>query len=79
MNVEQTIIEIVALVLRLEERDITPELSRESHDAWDSARHITLILSIEDQFDITLSEDEIPKLLNVADLIDAAKRHLADR
>lgn len=76
MTIERTIIEIVAAVLRLDEQDVTPDLSRDRLDSWDSANHITLILSIEDELGVRFTEHEIPELNTVADLIAAVKRHL---
>lgn len=37
---------------------------------WDSLMHVTLIGTIEDEFEITFSIDEIIELKNVSNLID---------
>jgi acyl carrier protein len=48
---------------------ITPQLSANDVDGWDSLTHIRLLLTIEKQFKVKFSTSEIGKLANVGDLV----------
>lgn len=48
--------------------EVTPELSAQDVDGWDSLAHIRLILTIERAFKIKFTTSEIGKLKNVGDL-----------
>jgi acyl carrier protein len=52
---------------------VTPELSAEDVDGWDSLAHIRLILTVEKAFKIKFSTSEIGKLENVGDLVKLIK------
>ena len=52
---------------------LTPELSAEDVDGWDSLAHIRLILTVEKAFRIKFSTAEIGKLKNVGDLVKLIK------
>ena len=49
--------------------NLTPELSANDVDDWDSLTHIRLILTIERAFQIKCSTAEIGKLEKVGDLV----------
>ena len=49
--------------------EVTPKLSADDVDGWDSLTHIRLILTIEKVFKIKFSTSEIGKLENVGDLV----------
>ena len=48
---------------------ITPELSANEVDGWDSLTHIRLILTVERSFKIKFSPAEVGKLENVGQLV----------
>jgi acyl carrier protein len=49
--------------------EITPELSAEDVDGWDSLMHVRLLLTVEKAFKIKFTTSEIGKLKNVGDLV----------
>lgn len=53
--------------------EVTPELSAEDVDGWDSLTHIRLILTVERAFKIKFTTSEIGKLENVSDLVGLIK------
>ena len=55
----QTIEKIMAEVLNKSEADITDDLTMDDIEAWDSLKHMDLILSLEQAFSIELTIDEI--------------------
>lgn len=52
---------------------VTPELTADDVDEWDSLSHIRLVLSVERAFKVKFSAAEVDKLKNVADLVDLIK------
>jgi acyl carrier protein len=55
---EDRLKQVVADVLEEDPATIGPEFSMDTVERWDSLRHMTLILAIEDAFDITIPDDE---------------------
>ena len=53
---------------------LTPDLTADDVDGWDSIKHISLIVAIEDRFGIRIGTNEIENLANVGDLL-ATIRH----
>ena len=52
---------------------VTPEMSAEDVEGWDSITHVRLLLTVEKAFKIKLSVSEIGKLQNVGDLVTLIK------
>jgi acyl carrier protein len=55
--------------------EITPESSAGDLPGWDSVGHITLILSIEEEFGIRFPADEILNLTSAARIQEALTKH----
>jgi acyl carrier protein len=55
---EDKLKQIVADVLEADPAAIGPDFSMDTVEQWDSLRHMTLILSIEDGFNITIPDEE---------------------
>jgi acyl carrier protein len=61
---------IVSDVLQIPLEKVTPETSPDNVETWDSIQHLNLVLSLEQEFGIQFSPEEIEQLLSV-DLITA--------
>jgi acyl carrier protein len=48
---------------------VSPELTADDVDEWDSLAHIRLVLAIERQFGMKFSAAEVRRLKNVGDLV----------
>ncbi len=48
---------------------VTPELTANDVDGWDSLTHIRLVLTVERAFGIKLTASQVGKLENVGDLV----------
>lgn len=55
---ENALKQIVADVLEVDPASIGPDFSMDTVEQWDSLRHMTLVLSIEDGFNITIPDEE---------------------
>jgi acyl carrier protein len=68
-QIYQRLTEIFQDVFDEDSIEVTPKLSADDVDGWDSLTHIRLILTIEKVFKIKFSTSEIGKLENVGDLV----------
>ena len=64
---------VVGKVLQMHPEDIHADISRETLAAWDSLRHMNLILALEDEFGVEFSDKEIADI-NSLDLLLKALR-----
>jgi acyl carrier protein len=53
---------------------IQPDTKRTEIPAWDSLGMLTLMASLDEQFDIRLTDEEIPAMRSVADILTALRR-----
>ena len=67
-DTERRIRQIVAEILRLEPAEIGNDASLGTTPGWDSANHINLVLSLEDEFSITLDVADIEKMTSFLDV-----------
>jgi acyl carrier protein len=51
-----------------EELILTPQLSADDVEDWDSLKHVRLVLSVEREFNVRFSSAEVTRLKNVGDL-----------
>lgn len=56
---EQKVEQIMADVLKLSKTDITDKLTIDNLEAWDSLKHMDLIVSLEQAFNTEFTFDEI--------------------
>ena len=71
--------QVVADVLEVDATAIDDQFSMDTVELWDSLRHMTLVLAIEDAFNISIPDDEAANItswplirLVVAEQVDAA-------
>jgi acyl carrier protein len=65
---------IFADTLEISSDEVTPELSADSVETWDSFRHLQLILSIEDEYGVQFDPQKIPELITVAKVQEALEQ-----
>lgn len=53
---------------------LTPETTAEDLEGWDSIKHITLMVSIEQAFGVQFTSDELNSFQDVGDLADRLKK-----
>lgn len=74
-NNEKRFTQIVSKMLVLEEPAINNSISRKNTKSWDSLAHLMLIGRLEDNFGISLSDDDIVEIKTIADLKLKLKKH----
>lgn len=67
---------IMSIVLEVIESEINQESSSMNINSWDSLKHMNLIISLEEEFEIEFSENEIPELTNYKNIKNIISSHL---
>jgi acyl carrier protein len=73
-TVRAELAEIVGAVLDLPADAVNDETSSATVEAWDSFRHLTMILAVEDAFRVSFEEGQIADLASFAALLRAVER-----
>jgi acyl carrier protein len=53
---------------------VTPELTANDVEGWDSVNHITLVVAIEEAFGIKFKSAELEKMKNVGQLVEQIEK-----
>jgi acyl carrier protein len=62
---EQKLKELMADLFKMKKEEISDSLTMKDTDVWDSLKHMELIVSIEETFNVQLSADEIVAMQDV--------------
>jgi acyl carrier protein len=65
--------EIFCVVFDDDDIKITPEMTANDVDGWDSLSHVNLIVAIESKFNIRFSQKELLTFKNVGDLLNCTR------
>ena len=76
MNIQERLTKVFRAVFDNESITLTPDLTADDIDEWDSLSHINLMLAIELEFGIEFSQSEIQNFSNVGELIECVKTKL---
>ncbi len=63
----------IADALRVDRDLVTPDLGMGGVERWDSLGHLRLVLSVEQEFRVHFSAEEIPKLTSVGCIVESLK------
>lgn len=70
LNVQQTILKVVADVLECNEDELSTTYSKEENDEWDSVNALRMFVIIENEFKIRLDMETFLKVETIQDIID---------
>ncbi|HQM55775.1 MAG TPA: acyl carrier protein [Anaerolineaceae bacterium] len=76
MDIQERLTKVFRTVFDNESITLTPDLTADDIDEWDSLSHINLMLAIELEFGIEFSQSEIQDFRNVGELIECVKTKL---
>jgi acyl carrier protein len=57
--------------------ELTREMTADDYDGWDSMSHVTLLMAVEDHFEIVFEDWEVMNLADVGALMDLVQKKLA--
>jgi acyl carrier protein len=61
---KEKIFELMSSVFEVELNSLNEDSSVDTIDGWDSIRHLNLILALEDEFTISIPDEEVGDLVN---------------
>lgn len=66
MSVEETrLLEVVAAALKVDVAELNLRTSMENTEEWDSLRHLSLVLTIEDEFAVRIPDEDVQHLTSI--------------
>jgi acyl carrier protein len=65
-QVPSSLRDILADILEISPEQVTPDLSVETVEGWDSFRHLQAILAIEGEYGVQFDPQRIPELTSVS-------------
>lgn len=63
-NSQSRIVKVMSAVFEVPMEEITDVSSVDSIESWDSLKHLNLILSLEEEFNISIPDEEVGNLMN---------------
>ena len=69
--IEERVKKILAGVMNVPPETVTKESSADTIEAWDSLKQMTLILTLEQEFNIQFMESQVYELLSYSAIVDA--------
>lgn len=73
-NLESELFEVMSRVFGCSSNEINMESIPGSVSGWDSMAHVLLVGEIEREFGISLTTDELTKMVSVKDIIEIVKQ-----
>jgi acyl carrier protein len=63
-SIKERILQVMATVFETEVATLNENSSSDTIEAWDSLKHLTLILALEEEFAISIPDEEVGELVN---------------
>ena len=76
--VEEKVRKIICEQLDVDEKDVTPEASFADDLGADSLDQVELIMAMEEEFDVSISDEDAEKIATVQNAIDYIKKVLGE-
>lgn len=75
-ELEEKVRKIICEQLNVAEKDVVPEASFVDDLGADSLDQVELIMAMEEEFDVSISDEEAEKIMTVQDAVDYIKKAL---
>jgi acyl carrier protein len=63
-NTKERIQNVMSIVFEVPKEEINEKSSTDNVENWDSVRHLNLILALEEEFSISIPDEEVGNLTN---------------
>jgi acyl carrier protein len=71
--VKDRVKEIMAIIFDKDVNSITDDASPDNIDLWDSLHHMNLIVSLEEEFEVQFTDDELIEMMNLPLILEVLK------
>lgn len=72
---EQKLKEVMSRVFKVSIEMITEDASPDTIENWDSLRHMSLVLALEEEFDVGFTDDQVVEILSYKLIKIVLKEH----
>ncbi|MCE5271119.1 acyl carrier protein [bacterium] len=76
---EEKIYQIVGRIMRVNADTLDKDSSPDTVASWDSAKHMDLMMSLEQEFGVEFSEEQIIEMMNVGLIIETLNEILGKK
>lgn len=74
--IEERVRAVIADVFGLDPGEVGPQTSIDDVEAWDSLQHLTVVLALEEEFDVQLDDEETIAAVSVPMIAEIVREHL---
>lgn len=78
-EIEEKVIQIVSEQLSVDKNEISRETSFVNDLNADSLDTVELVMELEDEFNMTIPDEEAEKLKTVGEAVDYIQKHMSDK
>ncbi|MFX0135183.1 MAG: acyl carrier protein [Candidatus Hodarchaeota archaeon] len=64
---------VISVLIGIPVEDLSEDSSYGSVPYWDSLKHMNLILALEEEFDVSFTDEEISRISSIRDMIEILK------
>ena len=75
-NIDYRVKKVMSAVFNVSLDKITSQSSQDSIESWDSLQSITLVVALEEEFDLLFSENDIATMIDYDSIITIVQREL---
>ena len=68
---KEKILKLISKVMEVDITSLNENSSSKNVDNWDSLSHMNLIVAIEEEFEIELSDEQIVEMISISKIIQA--------
>ena len=74
-EIETKLKKIISVIFLIDQNQINNQSSNENIKEWDSLKHLSLVLAIEEEFNIRFSNDETLQLTSFKNIVEIIKNN----
>ncbi len=63
-EINEKIVNVMSIVFEVDKSEINEDSSADTIDKWDSLRHLNLILALEEEFGVSIPDEEVGNMVN---------------
>lgn len=72
-NIEQTLRDLLSIILNVDAEKINDTTSMDNTPGWDSANHINIILALEEEFSISFDASEFELMTSFFEIVQVVE------
>ena len=78
INMEERVRTIMSSILKVPIGSLRPDSSPDEIETWDSMQHLNLILSLEEEFHVKFSVEEVGEMQSLAEILVVLQQRCTD-